>query len=395
LAAELPEECSVVNPVDLLASAGPERYEIALGAAMADPGIDAVLVIFVPPVMIDAPRVARVIHEAAARRREIPVLGCFMGQQRSFPGLEAEFGVRVPFYPYPEEAVRCLDRMARAEELRVREEGRAFDAVIDVEAVDAVLRGPRAERRTDLYLSESLLLAEAGGMRVAPWRVVRFGGASSAELVSAARNLPRPWVLKADVPARIHKMQRGLVALGLDDEEALERAAARMLEAAQGVEVGAVGWVVQSEVPHGREWLLGMVHDPVFGPLIAVGFGGTDVEAHRDVVFRLNPVTDAQARAMLGSLRGDVGLEAGGGVGAGSGARRGTDALLARIGLLSRLVEAIPDMAELDWNPVAFSVTGGDADGTAGKGDSEGVLLDARVRLQDGARRDVANPPCE
>ncbi len=366
LRAALPDECSIGNPVDLLASAGPERYEVALEIVLRDPSVDALLVIFVPPVMINAPLVARAIHAASAAHREIPVLGCFMGQQQSFPDLEEECGIRVPFYPYPEEAVRCLDRMARYAALRVRPEGKPFEAGLEVEAVRTILNPARAKRRCDLLLSESLRLAEAAGVAVVPWRWVPAGADARARLAAAGASLGYPVVVKGDVPAPVHKTERGLVALRLDGEGDLIAAALAMEPVLADPAVGGTGWVVQRQAHGGREMLLGMVHDPVFGSILALGFGGTQVEGIRDVVFRLNPITDVDARAMIGGLRGQPLLDG----------FRGEppidrEALMRTLGRLSRLVEEVEDLEEMDWNPVVF-----------GAASPEGLVLDARVRLR-------------
>ncbi|MDM7913830.1 MAG: acetate--CoA ligase family protein [Candidatus Eisenbacteria bacterium] len=376
LRSTLPVECSLANPVDLIASAGPDRYRVGLQHVLADPGVDALLVIFVPPVMIDAPGVARAIHEAAASHRETPILGCFMGQQRSFPDLEAELSIRVPFYPYPEEAVRCLDRMARYAELRPLPEGRPFGDVIDRERISTILAPARARGRRDLVLSESLRVAETAGFPVPAWRWVPIGDREESRLAEAAASLGYPVVLKGDAPASVHKADAGLIALGIDSEEALAQAVAslrpRLGDSSSGT-AGTAGWVVQRQIPPGREILLGMAQDPGFGPILAVGIGGAQVEGIGDVVFRMNPITDADARAMLDGLRGQAYLD-----GTARGERlvgRAVDrgALLALLGRLSRLIEEVEEIEELDFNPVVF-----------GEGPArDGLVLDARIRLRE------------
>lgn len=366
LRAALPEECAAANPTDLIASADHGRYEVALRHVLADPNVDALIVIFVPPVMIDAPRVARAIHEAAAAHREIPILGCFMGHQRSFPDLEAEIGVRVPFYPYPEEAVRCLDRMARYRAVKSRPEGVPIAASVDAALVRTVLHPARAKGRTDLTLSESLRLAEAAGVRVVPWRWVAEGAGFEARLAAAGAALGYPLVVKGDVPSHVHKTEHRLVALRLADETALVEAARAMAPKLADPAIGGSGWVVQAYAAAGREMLLGAVHDPIFGPILALGLGGTQVEGIRDVAFRLHPITDVDAQAMVDGLRGQALLNG----------FRGEppvdrEALKRTLGRLSRLVEEIEALEELDWNPVLF-----------GPEAPEGLVLDARVRLR-------------
>jgi acetyltransferase len=289
-----------------------------------------------------------------------------MGQQQSFPDLEEEFGVRVPFYPYPEEAVRCLERMARYAELSVRSEGRPFGDAIDVETIRTVLSSARAAGRGELCLSESLRLVEAAGLAVAPWRWVPAGEGAAARLAVAGESLGYPVVVKADVAAHVHKAGRGLVALDLREEAALIAAAQGMESALSDPETGAMGWVVQSLAASGFEMLFGMVSDPVFGPVLALGLGGTQVDGIRDVVFRLNPVTDVIARAMVEGLRGQALLD-----GLHGGPAVDREALMRALGKLSRLIEEIEDLEELDLNPVVF-----------GPASPAGLVLDARVRLR-------------
>jgi acyl-CoA synthetase (NDP forming) len=274
--------------------------------------------------------------------------------------------VRVPFYPYPEEAVRCLDHMARYAAVRSRPEGTAYTTAVDGDRIRAVLYPARSTRRADLTLSESLRLAEAAGVRVVPWRWVAAGAGYEARLAAAGAALGYPVVVKGDVPSSVHKTEHRLVALRLADEGALLAAARSMEPTLQDPEIQGMGWVVQSQAAIGREMLLGAVHDPIFGPILALGFGGTQVEGIRDVVFRLHPITDVDARSMLDGLRGQALLN---GFRGESPVDRA--ALLGTLGRLSRLVDEVDLLEELDWNPVVFSPDAPD-----------GLVLDARVRLR-------------
>jgi acyl-CoA synthetase (NDP forming) len=182
--------------------------------------------------------------------------------------------------------------------------------------------------------------------------------------VSAASELGVPVALKAIAAGLIHKTDAGAVALGLEDATAV-RAGAHEIEAAvekAGYPLG--GLIVQPMAASGVELLVGVVHDESFGPVIACGAGGTSVELLRDVAVRITPLTDLDAREMLHSLRTFPLLD--GYRGAPKCDVHALEDVLLR---LSALVEAHPEVAELDGNPLVAR--------------PDGVLiLDARVRVE-------------
>jgi len=169
--------------------------------------------------------------------------------------------------------------------------------------------------------------------------------------------------LKAIAPGLVHKSDAGAVRLGLSPTE-VESAARAMRRRVRRAGYALEGFVVQPMAGPGIELLLGVVHDESFGPVIACGAGGTTAELLHDVAVRITPLTDIDAREMLGSLRMFPLL----------GGYRGApvcdieaveDALLR----LSALVETHPEIAELDANPLIAGPTGAS-------------IVDARVRVE-------------
>ena len=349
LASILPREASVANPVDMLGSAVASTFADALPLLLNDPLIDAVIALFVPPVMAGADEVATAIVRSVedAGVKEKPVLACVI----SADGTPAQLlsGFVAPF-SYPESAARALGRAAeRAEWLR-----RPQGLVRKLEDVDRRAARELVEDSSEGWLDPDLTrrLLSAYGLPVVSERRV----ASADDAVFAAEEIGYPVVVKT-AEAGAHKTESGGVAIDLRDSEAVREAAQR---------IGAP-LLVQPMVRGGVELLVGAVQDPVFGPLIALGPGGTLAELIGDAAFRLAPLTDIDAQELV--RMGKAGILLSGFRGGPQADTEAVEDLLLRV---SQLAEDLPELAELDLNPVI-----------AGPGGC--VIVDARVR--------VAQPP--
>jgi acetyl coenzyme A synthetase (ADP forming)-like protein len=352
LRAALPAEASVANPVDMLGSATAATYEAALPLLLADQGIDAVIVIFVPPVAVSAADIAAAIGRTsdAAGRPEKPLLAVVMSAEGT-PAALAQASRPVAAFAYPESAAHALGRAAeRAEWLR-RPVGTVPELRgIDRRAGESVVESALAEDE-DRWLEPDATraLLAAYGLPL----VSELLAPGPDEAAAAAAELGFPVAVKTAAPGA-HKTEVGGVALDLSDETAVRGAAARI--------GGAV--VVQPMVRGGVELLAGVVQDRVFGPLVAFGPGGVLAELIGDAGFRTAPLTDVDAEELVLSgkagrlVRGFRGAEA-------ASVHELTDLL----GRLSRLGEDLPEVAELDLNPV---VAQPDAC----------VVVDARVRVK-------------
>jgi acetate---CoA ligase (ADP-forming) len=341
----LPEEASVANPVDMLGSAVGATYEQALPPLLEDPGIDAVIVLFVPPVVAGAEEVAEAVARAVERagNGEKPVLVSIISAGGT---PESLLSAPVAAFAFPESAARALGRAAaRAEWLR-RPQGR----VPELDGIDAKGAAAVVHSADDRWLTpeETRNLLEAYGLPVVSERTAE----SVDEAVAAAGELGYPAVLKT-AAAGAHKTEVGGVALDLRDEAAVREAAGR---------IGAP-FVVQPLVRGGVELLVGAVQDPVFGPLVALGPGGTLAELIGAVGFRLAPLTDADVEELVQGEK--VAKLLGGFRGAAPADVRAVTNVLLRIG---RLADDLPAVAELDLNPVIA-------------GPAECAIVDARVRI--------------
>ncbi len=359
LRAFLPAAASVGNPVDMLASAPPEHYRRAEKILLADETIDSLVVIFIPPIASNADDVASAIVEGARGARK-PVLATFMSAKGA-PSVLAP----IPCYPFPESAVIALARAAAYGEWKGGPTGKIPKlAGLDEEKARAIVERTLERGGGWLPPLETEEFLSSFGIPVAPMRIAR----TDTEAAAAARELGFPVVLKAVGPTILHKTEVGGVRLNLSDEAAV-RAACRDLKKRLGGDL--TDFLVQSMVAGGVEVIAGVTNDPTFGPLVLYGSGGTLVELLSDVAFRLPPLTDVDVEAMLGEVRGTALLR-----GYRGAPRHDEAALRDLLFRLSALVEACPEVREMDLNPVKVL--------------EKGVrVVDARVRI---ARRPVLPP---
>ena len=304
LAAHFPEEASLHNPVDMIASANPQSYRVAVEAVLADPNVDAVIATFVPPLGVRQEDVAEAIVDVASNQKEKPVLAVLMGREGLPQGLAELNAAGIPGYRFPESAVRALAALHRQRRWQERPPGEVRTFEVDRETVRGIIDGARGEGREKLSETEVMGVLEAYGIPVAPYRVAR----SEHEALAAAEEIGFPVVLKILSPKIIHKSDVGGVIVGVEDADELRRAYARITtDAPSRAGVGAAdveGVLVQKMVSGGKETIVGVHTDPQFGPLLMFGLGGIYVEALGDVVFGVQPVTDVDAREMVHSIRG-------------------------------------------------------------------------------------------
>jgi acyl-CoA synthetase (NDP forming) len=294
----LPEAASVSNPVDIIASSGPQEYQACLEILCDDPDLDALLVIFIPPLATPTREVAQVLSDVLAARPNLqrPVAAVFFDPYSSVvavPVSEKTGDARpkrsVPVYTFPESAAAALGAAARYGSWRAAPTGSVVDLPIDRDVVQRVL----AANQSAEWLSQK--------------DVVSLLGAAGIEILTAPMAKP------------------------------------------------------------GVELLAGVTHDPVFGPLVAFGSGGYLVELLDDFVFRVLPLTDRDAAEMIRSTRIYRLLK--GYRGSPAADINAIEKLLLQLG---ELAEAVPQIAEIDLNPVIVHPKG------------EGVtLIDARVRLMN------------
>ena len=346
----LPPEASTANPIDLIASAGPEAFDKVLRHVTADPEVDMVLAIFVAPIMIDAAAVAEVFVKHALAT-EKPFLACLPGKGEGEEAVEILHRSAVPNYHFPEDAAGVLGGLVRLRELRVRPEEKAPTFRVNKRRARAIVEAALEAGRGTLADAELSELATLYGIPVVPSRTV----SDRDQALRAARSLGFPLVAKVEAEGVEHKSDQGGVLLDLRTREELLEAydtlEERVLSTSPDMKVQ-----LQAMRSEGVEAFFGVATDPAFGRLLAFGLGGIHVEILKDVVFRLHPLTPTDAAEMIEHVRGKALFE---------GARGKppvdkqelADVLLR----LSQLLTDLPEIVELDLNPFLAGYRGADS----------------------------------
>lgn len=347
----LPAEASVDNPVDMIASAGPDQYERILDLALSDDNVDLAIAIFVPPLMIEPLEVIRRITRVA-RERAKPVYSVLMAEESYYERIPREVPNAVPIFRFPEDAVKVAEHTNRYRVWRARPVGEVRTFTVDAARARALVETKRRAGGGYLAPEETRDVLDAYGFPTVRHAVVSIDG----DLRAAASGLKFPVVLKVVGETIVHKSDVGGVVLGVRDDKALALARDTMrasLEKA-GVLANATGFLVQEMVGDstGKELILGVAQDPKFGPLLMFGMGGRYVEILRDVAFRVLPVTDIDAHEMVRSIRSFPLLE-----GVRGEARVDIEFVEEMVLRLAQLIDEVPDIRELDMNPVIVTPT--------------------------------------
>jgi acyl-CoA synthetase (NDP forming)/GNAT superfamily N-acetyltransferase len=370
----LPPGATVAGPVDTGAGVSADAFRRGLEAAAGDDGVNAVLALIVPT------GVADLVPAFRSARLPVPLAAVILGQAEAvllLPGAEdgaedstadgpADGTAAVPAYAYPENAARALGRAARYGTWLTTPAGtvpeldriRATDARVLIAAFLDRLPGggwlPPAEA-AELLRCYGIPLVET-----------RMAGDSSTA-ARAAAELGYPVVIKADVPGLLHKSDAGAIRLDLrspdDVGRAFEDLAAKFAGRLTGV-------LVQPMIAGGVEVIMGVVQEPVFGPLVVFGLGGVATEVLGDHSVRLAPLTDIDADDLIRSIRAAPLL-----LGHRGAPAADLAALSGALLRVSRLADDLPEVAELDLNPVIAR--------------PDGVFaVDARIRVTSQAAAD-------
>jgi acetyl coenzyme A synthetase (ADP forming)-like protein len=357
----LAAEASLSNPVDMLATAGGDQYRDSILSVAADEAVDAIIVIFTPTLVTQPEDVGRAVAEAADRMpRPIPLMASFISSAGPPKELQAS-AAHVPAFDYPEQAAEALGKAVTYGAWQARDPGEVpqFPDTREEEAA-AVIAGALVRGPGWLRPSEVDRLLDCFGLKMADSRLVRSPSAAG----KAAQEMGGNVVLKAISPTLIHKTEAGAVRVGLSGRAATARAAQEMEASVAATGHRVEGFLVQRQVPDGVEMLVGVVNDPLFGPVVACGAGGVTAELLKDVQVRLTPLSDRDAGEMLRALRTFPLLE--GYRGAPGADLASLEELVLRVGAL---VEAHPELVEMDCNPVMATPEGA-------------VIVDARIRVQ-------------
>ena len=375
---QMPANWSRGNPVDIIGDAPAERYVQALEAINADPSAGAVLFVHAPTAIVPSADIARALVPLASQSPP-RVLGCWLGGDAVAEAREIFRAAGIAGYETPEEAVRAFGMLTtyRRNQAQLIEAApaRPLNAVEpDLAAVRAIVQQVLGSGREMLTEPEAKALLAACGIPVVATQRV---GADPAEAAAAASAMGFPVALKILSPDISHKSDVGGVVLGLDGAAQVRAAAAEMLERvrAQRPQARIEGFTVQAMVQRAgaQELIVGASIDSVFGPVILFGQGGTAVEVLADRAIALPPLNEPLARALVARTRVAKLLR-----GFRDTPPADEAALLHVLMAVSQLLADVPQIAELDINPLVIDARGA-------------VALDARVRLNIAAPAGALN----
>ncbi len=375
LNAILPKQWSHNNPVDILGDATPERYGAAVEICLGDENVDGALVLLTPQAMTDPTKAAEAVIRAA-EPSDKPVLACWLGKTQVQEGRDLFARHQIPTFSNPESAIEAfgyLTEYHRNQQILMQVPGPlSSHRPPDLTGARLIIEGALAERRTLLSSLETRAVLRAFDIPVPQ----ALNAHSPNEALSAAEYLGFPVALKILSPDITHKSDVDGVRLNISNAQTVRNAYNDLVAAvhARRPDARIEGVTVEKMYRNrnGRELLVGVVDDPIFGPVVSFGAGGTAAEILRDRTVALPPLNEhiAQTRInetriarLLGPFRNLPPVD--------------RDAIVQVLLRLSEMVCELPEIKELDINPLVA--------------DDQGVLaLDARIVVhepQPGLRR--------
>ncbi|MGB3917012.1 bifunctional acetate--CoA ligase family protein/GNAT family N-acetyltransferase [Thiothrix litoralis] len=361
----LPFTWSHGNPVDILGDADPERYIAALKICMQDENLDGILVMLTPQAMTDPAGVAEAVVNSCKTTKSSkngkhckPLLTCWMGEEQVAAGRKILAEAGVPHFRTPEAAVEAFAYLTQYRSnqkllMQVPPSVREQTTEPDVDGARLIIESVLSEGRRSLSTTESRAILSAFRIPAMPTILVR----SPSEALVAAESLGYPVVLKISSPDISHKSDVDGVRLNVASAHAVRSVYLELIEAARRSlpEARLDGVTVESmyHSKSSRELMIGVVRDPVFGPVISFGMGGTSVEIHRDRAVALPPLNDymikktvcrTRVARLLGNFRNMPAIN--------------FDALWKVMQRVSEMVCELPEIVEMDINPLMADADG-------------------------------------
>ena len=303
----LPATWSKSNPIDILGDADPVRYGAALQACIDDENVDGVLAILTPQAMTDPTQAARTMIEIS-RKSDKPLVACWMGGDQVLEARKLFQGAGIPSFRTPEPAVDLFSHISnyyRNRQLLMQTPPAITEqAPPRLESARLVIETALMEGRKVLSEMESKAVLAAFRIPISPTVVAR----SASEAMVLAEELGLPVVMKIDSPQIKHKTDSGGVRLNLNSLAAVRDSWLDIMDEVKkrypAAEINGIAIEPMVQKPHGRELVVGMMRDKIFGPTIYLGPGGTGVEAYNsDRAVALPPLNSVLVADMLASTR--------------------------------------------------------------------------------------------
>lgn len=302
----LPDTWSHGNPVDIQANADVERFRTTIATVLACPNVDGVLIMLTPQALVDATGVAKEIVDMD-RKADKPVLTCFMGDEHVATARKMFDSAGIPTFRTPEPAVELFSHISnyyRNQKLLAQTPASLSElSRPSIESARLMIETALSERRKVLKGMESKAILAAFRIPIAQTVVAR----SATEAMVLAEEIGLPVAMKIDSPDIKHKSDVGGVRLNLTSLVTVRTAYQEILDATRKVDPNAKvnGVAIEPMIlkPNGRELMVGVVRDPIFGPVITFGEGGTRVEVQKDRAIALPPLNSFLARDLIRSTR--------------------------------------------------------------------------------------------
>ncbi len=343
LRASLPKEASVNNPIDLVGDAQADRYELAL-RALDDENVDCGLVLLTPQAMVDLKKVAQTIASVGPKSGKT-ILASLLGLGDVTPAVGILESNGVPNYSFPESAVRALAAMSEYQRWIERPKTQVKHFEVNLKQAQEIIARAKNAGLTNLPQNVAMSVLSAYGLPV----IKTEFATTKQRAIDLAKRVGFPVAMKIVSADVVHKTDIGGVKLDLNTEQDVGEAFDEILRnvKASTPKARIDGVLLQNHVTGGTETIIGIHRDPKFGPLLMFGLGGIYVEAYRDVSFRLAPIRELSAINMIRQIRGGKILE-----GFRGQPPADTKAVADCIERLSQLAMELPDVQELDVNPL-------------------------------------------
>lgn len=359
----LPAAASVKNPVDMIASAPIEHYKQTLETLLADKNVDMVMAIYLPFLGVKPMDAAKALMEIKAKHPEKPVVAAFMAKNEFFAAL-SDIDTNLPFFQFAEPAAHAIAQLNRQRQWLERPADNFPKFTVDSDKAKSIIKKAIDEGRDQLTTLESIDVLDAYGIRSCKYAFAN----GVEECVKEANKIGYPIVMKITSTKISHKTEVGGVVVGIGSEEELRVEYDALIERlrSRGLENDLDGMIIQEMVKGSREMVCGVATDPQYGPMMMFGLGGIYVETIKDVVFRINPLSDQDAKEMIQSVKAYKILK---------GARGETPAQIDQVEetllRLSQLVKEFSFIDELDINPLKISDKNGEA-----------IAVDGRIKVR-------------
>jgi acetyltransferase len=347
LRANLLPMAAVNNPIDVIASGGPDAYGAATEASLKDPNVDALVVIFVPPMMIDHKAVLNnVIEKVKLYQDGKTVVACLMGSPSGIAGTEDLIANNIPVYAFPDGVARALAGMKKYRQFKSKpvQEPPRFE--VDINRVREIIDEARKGGRQFIMGPEGMTILFAYGIKIPGSAKAK----TEDELKGAISKLAPPFVMKTDDPQVVHKTEVGGVILNIKTTADAMTAFETMRRKFTRPDGSFRGVMIQEMITGGVETIIGMNLDSSVGSLLMFGLGGVSVEVMKDVAFKVNPLSVSEASEMVRSVKGFKLL---------NGFRGAPpvdfEALEETILRLSQLAVDFPELESFDVNPFIAS----------------------------------------